>query len=91
MDGVELDETYINRTNSSMNRIDCPEEFVVSEGCIFVMGDNRNNSTDSRSRSVGQVDERYVMGKVIFRMFSLSPLGTEKNPLLSPYGQDGDK
>ena len=87
VDGVTLDETYINRDSRPMNRLDgCPEEFVVEEGCVFVMGDNRNNSTDSRSNLIGQIDERYLMGRVVFRLFSLSPLGTEKNPLLSPYG-----
>ena len=39
--------------------------FEVPEGCIFVMGDNRNGSTDSRYAELGMVDARYVIGRAI--------------------------
>ena len=39
------------------------------------MGDNRNHSTDSRSSSIGLVDEDEVLGKIIFRIFPLSRIG----------------
>ena len=43
------------------------EEHTVAEGCVFVCGDNRSNSLDSRW--VGDIDERKILGKVLFRVF----------------------
>ena len=42
---------------------------TVPEGSIFVMGDNRNHSSDSRSSDLGTVDTRYVIGKAVFLLF----------------------
>lgn len=42
---------------------------TVDEGCVFVMGDNRNRSQDSRSTEIGQIDCREILGKAIFLMF----------------------
>ena len=67
VDGTALDEPY-TLTPTNMNEgITFP--LVVSEGCIFVMGDNRNVSKDSRSTEIGLIDRREVLGKAIFIFF----------------------
>ena len=73
VDGVALDEPYINERTYD------PEDYAgpvtVEEGCVYVLGDNRNNSTDSRTSTIGCVDERYIMGKVIFRILPFGSMG----------------
>ena len=64
VDGVVLNEPYINEPTKV--RHDFNGEVTVPEGCVFVMGDNRNASGDSRSNTVGFVDVRNIIGKAHF-------------------------
>ena len=73
VDGKTLDEPYINRENAFMEDSNYLEDtFTVPSGMLFVMGDNRNGSTDSRAAIIGFIDERYVVGKVSFRLLPIS-------------------
>jgi len=73
VDGIALDEPYVNEPTFTLDDIEFP--LTVPEGMLFVMGDNRNDSADSRSSKVGLIDERYVLGKVAGRAL---PLGRWK-------------
>ncbi len=70
IDGVAQDEPYIKDgyTTSDM------EELSVPEGKLFCMGDNRQNSIDSRNDRIGFVDERDVLGKVVIRLFPIKEI-----------------
>lgn len=75
VDGKALDEPYIAELTTE--RLDFDGPVTVPEGSVFVMGDNRNHSTDSRYSIIGCVDDRYIMGKVYFTIFPLKNFGSE--------------
>lgn len=64
VDGKALDEPYTREPTWTEEGQAFP--MTVPEGSIFVMGDNRNGSTDSRSTALGPVDTRCVIGKAVF-------------------------
>ena len=75
VDGIALDEPYTYTPTN--DRQDFAGEVTVPEGCIFVMGDNRNGSTDSRTKEIGMVDKRCVIGKAYMIII---PGSTEEDP-----------
>lgn len=73
VDGEEIKEPYINMPTTVKHDVDFPLQ--VTKGHIFVMGDNRDVSNDSRSSEIGLVDTRYVLGKAVYRIFPFSKIG----------------
>lgn len=64
VDGTALEEDYIWTATTTHGGTQFP--LTVEEGCVFVMGDNRGNSRDSRYTEIGQIDRREIVGKAIF-------------------------
>jgi len=67
---VLLDEVYL-REGFTSGKID----LIIPDGCVFVMGDNRGNSMDSRSSDVGIVHDEQIRGRVLIRLFPISRFG----------------
>ena len=64
VDGQALEEPYIREATYLSEGLSFP--FAVPEGCVFLMGDNRNGSRDSRAPELGAVDERCLIGRAVF-------------------------
>lgn len=76
VDAKPLDEPYIQEAmEPHFGPYSGQTPFVVPEGSIFVMGDNRNASTDSRHQLLGPVDNRYVLGRAVCILFPFSDFG----------------
>ena len=76
VDGEALEEDYIREPTYTAEGTEFP--LTVPEGSIFVMGDNRNGSSDSRDYRLGTVDTRYVIGKAAFLLFPGADYDTGK-------------
>ena len=76
VDGQALEEDYIREPTYLDEGLAFP--ITVPEGCIFLLGDNRNNSMDSRDPSLGPVDVRCVIGKAVALVFPGKSAETEK-------------
>lgn len=71
LNGEALDEEYTKDgyTNTEM------DEITVPEGYVFAMGDNRQNSADSRDSRIGCVEEGLILGKAVVRLFPFNKFG----------------
>lgn len=78
VNGLPLDEPYIKEKilPNLHGQHDYP--VTVPQGHVFVMGDNRNDSTDSRFAVLSFVDEKNIMGRVLLRLYPLNKIGTVK-------------
>ena len=83
VDGLPLQEDYIYTPTTVREGVAFP--VLVEEGCIFVLGDNRGVSKDSRSPEIGQVDTREVLGKALFLLMP----GTNHGMSNPEYGRIG--
>lgn len=76
VDGQTLDEPYLNELMAdTLNPYMTVLDVTVPEGSIYVMGDNRNHSSDSRDQRLGTVDERYVLGRALCVMLPFQDFG----------------
>lgn len=76
VDGIKLDEPYARTPTNKKYDVEFP--VTVDEGCVFVLGDNRNDSMDSRDSRIGEygmVDTRYILGHAVFRILPFDKIG----------------
>ena len=74
VDGELLEEPYL--TEKAFGECDLDLPYQVPDQCVFVMGDHRATSIDSRNTSVGCIDRENVVGKIVFRVWPLSEFGS---------------
>lgn len=75
LNGALLDERYINDFTRYQPEDALSLPLIVPQGKVFVMGDNRNFSSDSRDGRIGLVDTRYIMGRAVVRLMPFDRIG----------------
>ena len=85
VDGVALEEEYIYTPTHLAEGMEFP--LVVEEGCLFLMGDNRGDSRDSRAPEIGLVDEREILGRAVFLL--MPGTGTREYTVERDFGRIG--
>ena len=75
VDDIALNEDYINSPTTMEEGMKFP--LVIEENCIFVLGDNRGVSRDSRDPAIGLIDKREVLGKAVYLMIPGTNEGRE--------------
>lgn len=76
VDGIALNEPYTKTPTNRKWDVEFP--VTVDEGCVFVLGDNRNDSMDSRDARIGEygmIDTRYILGHAVYRAFPFNKIG----------------
>ena len=85
VDGVALEEEYSYTPTHLAEGMEFP--LVVDEGCLFLMGDNRGDSRDSRAPEIGLVDEREILGRAVFLL--MPGTGTREYTVERDFGRIG--